>query len=367
MVKYPDSYHALTRFPTWDELNVRVGLGAAFDYLWIEQYTDALRATPVASHWIRDMLEDARCPEQFTVSVNVPNLGINTSTLLKVEDELEVLFRPKVDTSQIDPETKEHFQEPQGWQVVVIERDTIHYTGTHLIKVWRRYDGCIPGEQPIICYDEWRSWNSYVNIFLKLKESTKTIQKRLNALNSMHPNEERPTAASKKSTSGWRDEETEAEIIHIEVDSECDVEEYVNPQDTDPNFPAIPAYIYNKIDFTSLRSILPGMNAEVVTSTNFFGDLSSGQIEDFLKELTDAQANDLRSILPGVPLNILCMHGCAGAGKTWCMITIMRIMLAQGKKSLICSSTNAAVNNICIRLAQRDINDEFIKIRLHPE
>ena len=59
MVKYPDSYHALTRFPTWDELDVRVGLGAAFDYLWIEQYTDALQATPVASHWIRDMLEDA--------------------------------------------------------------------------------------------------------------------------------------------------------------------------------------------------------------------------------------------------------------------------------------------------------------------
>ena len=362
MTGYPDSYHTMTRFPNWNELNTRVGFGAVFDHLYIEQYADTLRATAVASHWVRDVPDDAECPRQFTVSLNVPSLGINASTLLKVEDELEILFCPKVDTSQIDPITKEHLKEPQGWEAVVIERDTIHHTGTLLVKVWRRYDGSIPQQQPIIHYPEWAPWNSYVNVYIKLIESTKTVRKRLNALNSMHPDEEFRSAKRKTAVDG----ETFGEIIHDEVDSEYGAES-TTAHDIDPNIPKVPAYIPKKFSFASLRSILLGLNANELSSSNFFGDLSPGQIESLLTGLTDAQKGDLRAILSSVPLNILAMHGCAGAGKTWCMITIIRIMLAQNKKSLVCSSTNAAVNNICNRFAQRDSNEEYVKIRLHPE
>src|SRR5450756_2038226 len=109
MAQFPDQYQALTRFPNWDEFTIRTVMGAALDHLWIEQFADALRSTPVLSHWVRDV-PDQKDPDQFTVSVNIPNLGINTSTLLKVEDELEIVFIPKVDTSKIDPLTKEYMK-----------------------------------------------------------------------------------------------------------------------------------------------------------------------------------------------------------------------------------------------------------------
>jgi hypothetical protein len=163
---------------------VRLGFSAALDHLWIEQYSDVLRSTPVASQWIDDYLGKA---EQYTVSLNIPNLGINASTLMKLEDEFEIVFEPKVDISKLDPETGEHLKEPLGWEAVVVERNTIQHSGTYLVKVFRRYDGSIPDPRPITSRPAWFKYNAFMNIFIRLKESTKTVKARLNALNSMHP------------------------------------------------------------------------------------------------------------------------------------------------------------------------------------
>jgi hypothetical protein len=69
------------------------------------------------------------------------------------------VFIPKVNTNTIGPVTKEQLKGPEpGWSAVIIERDTIGHTGTHLLKVSRRYFGSLRDEQPIILYAEWKKW-----------------------------------------------------------------------------------------------------------------------------------------------------------------------------------------------------------------
>jgi hypothetical protein len=183
MADHPDFFHAQKKFTSWNELNLREGWGTAFDHLWVEQYALLLRSTPIASQCVEDVKGKK---DNFTVSVTIPNLGVNVGTLLKVEDELEVVFVPKVDTNACD-ENGERLKEPERWPAVIVERDTINHSGTHLIKVSRRYFGSLPDEQQIISYDHWSKWCSYQNIYLRLKENAKTVKARLNALNMMHP------------------------------------------------------------------------------------------------------------------------------------------------------------------------------------
>jgi hypothetical protein len=57
---------------------MREGFGAAFDHSRIEQYTTILRSTPIPSQWIEDVPGDRK---QYTVSVNIPNLGVNVGNL----------------------------------------------------------------------------------------------------------------------------------------------------------------------------------------------------------------------------------------------------------------------------------------------
>jgi hypothetical protein len=98
------------------------------------------------------------------------------------------VFIPKVNTNTIGPVTKEQLKGPEpGWPAVIIERDTIGHTGTHLLKVSRRYFGSLRDEQPIILYAEWKKWIAYANIYLCLKQNAQTVKARLNAINIMHP------------------------------------------------------------------------------------------------------------------------------------------------------------------------------------
>ena len=344
MKGYPDFYNHMIKFHSWSQLHLREGWGTAFDHLWTEQYAVLLRSTPLASQWIHDVKgRKAR----YTVSVTIPDLGINASTLLKVEDELEIVFVPKVNTTLFD-ENGERLKEPNGWKGMIVERNLINHTGTHLLRVSRPYNDSVPDEQQIVSYDQWFKWCSYTTIYIRLLENTKTVKARLNALNMMAP-EVKASALSRPARNQWRNDETLQEILQYETH---DSEIYGSEQEIDQN---------------NLRSIFQGCNVDQPVSYNFLRDISSEEMDKILSSLTDAQREGIKQVLPDCPNGVLCIHGCAGAGKTTCMIAIMFLQLARNLKLLVCSSTNPATNNVCNRFADQDAEEEYLKIRLHPE
>jgi signal recognition particle GTPase len=84
---------------------------------------------------------------------------------------------------------------------------------------------------------------------------------------------------------------------------------------------------------------------------NFFEDLTDAQMDDILSRCTELQKKELREIAKKVPCGILPIVGAAGTGKTTVTIRLLRAALLRGKTALVCSSTNAAVNNIARRAA----------------
>jgi hypothetical protein len=59
-------------------------------------------------------------------------------------------------------------------------------------------------------------------------------------------------------------------------------------------------------------------------------------------------------VLKDAPCGIVAIHGCAGAGKTITLCTALNAMLAQGKKVIVASSTNQAINSIYIRFGEME-------------
>jgi hypothetical protein len=357
MAGYPDFFHAVRIFKDWDDLTLREGWATAFDHLWIEQFATRLRDTLIASQWVEDVPGKH---DQYTVSLSIPNLGTNISTLFKVEDELEVCFKPKVDINLLD-EKGERQVEPMGWKATVIERNSILHSGTHLLKVWRRYDGAIPDPQRVSSYPVYRAVQAFQLIYLRLMESAKTVKARLNALNKMHPNEKHPSLPYPPK-SQWENGEDAAEILAIEAESV-----YAASEIDEGGEKLTSLYVPNAWDSSNLRSIFVGMNVERQSNVNLLEGLSGGQIATIFKDLTPAQKNGLEAVLKQAPCGIVAMHGCAGAGKTITLCTALNAMLARGKKVIVASPTNQAVNNICVRFGEMEKEERYIKIRVHPE
>jgi hypothetical protein len=69
-----------------------------------------------------------------------------------------------------------------------------------------------------------------------------------------------------------------------------------------------------------------------------------------------------------VHLGILPILGAAGTGKTTVMLRLLKAALIGSKKTvLVCSSTNAAVKNICRSTEAQNSNEDYLYVRLHPE
>ena len=357
MAGYPDFFHAVRVFKDWNDLTLREGWATAFDHLWIEQFATRLRDTLIASQWVEDVPGKH---DQYTVSLSIPNLGTNISTLFKVEDELEVCFKPKVDINLLG-EKGERQVEPMGWKATVIERNSIVHSGTHLLKVWRHYDGAIPDPQRVSSYPVYRAGQTFQPIYLRLMESAKTVKARLNALNMMHPNAKHPSLPNPPK-SMWENGEDAAEILAIEAESVYAASD-MSAEDEKLTSPYVP----KAFDSSNLRSIFIGMNVERLYDVNLLEGLSEGQIATLFKDLTPAQKIGLEAVLKQAPCGIVAMHGCAGAGKTITLCTALNAMLARGKKVIVASSTNQAVNNICVRFGEMEREEKYLKIRVHPE
>jgi hypothetical protein len=337
MAMHKGEYAAKTSYDDWQDVTVRNGHAAVQESLVVQKYQELLRDIPVHSQWVQLNQDN---PDEYTVSITlptIPGLGKNAGNFIDEDDEIGVFFEPKP-TKVLHPITKEPIIPPASWNGMIVRPDELEVnTGTHVIRVWRHRDGAISDTRAIPAEKSWAKRCPYVPIYIQLKESTRTVRARLNALGLMHPR-----AAKRNQTpsdpAGACDAGDEAEtILNMVAGEEADEMEIG------------PAYVRKLIDYTRQRAIIVGHEVSEVKPYDFFETLSEEQNTEVLSKCTERQREALREIARSAPNGILPIVGAGGTGKTTFTIRLLRAAFLQGKTALVTSSTKAAVNNIAIR------------------
>jgi len=141
-----------------------------------------------------------------------------------------------------------------------------------------------------------------------------------------------------------------------------------------------------KEDLSPLLSVL--QSAVTTNSLNILRDAIEGKvasevrnaisdIKQSIKADVEASISDViesleavaESSVPNIQSNLDLLQGAAGTGKTTVVLRLLAAALTSSikKKVLVCSSTNAAVNNICRHAEAENANEDFLYVRLHPE
>jgi len=230
-------------------------------------------------------------------------------------------------------------------------------TGTHVIRVWRHRDGAVPDTRTIPAEKSWSKRCPYIPIYIQLKESTRTVRARLNALGRMHPR------AAKR----YQAPSDPADVIDAMDEAEMILNMVTGDEEDADEMEIGPAYVQKMIDYASQRAIIIGHEVPEVKPYDFFETLSEERITEVISKCTERQREELREIARSAPNGILPIAGAGGTGKTTVTIRLLRAALLQGKTALVTSSTNTAIDDIA-RCAAADMdNEEFLYVRVHLE
>ncbi|KAK0118003.1 hypothetical protein ONS95_012314 [Cadophora gregata] len=139
-----------------------------------------------------------------------------------------------------------------------------------------------------------------------------------------------------------------------------------NPDDEDVTMDDEDSVV-KPIDFTTQKSIVVGRELLELWHEDFFAGLSNEQIQRLMASCTAMQKQQLLAVARRVPCGVLPIVGSGGTGKTTVVIVLLMAVLERGKKPVVCSTTNAAVTNICKRAQMKNNADEYLFVRCHPE
>lgn len=349
MSNEPDKLAPQTKHLAWEDFAKRNVHAIGFEQSYIEEYCKQARSIKVPAQFVRsDDDEDTPYIVSFDLP-NLPTISRKLATFLTECDELELCFEP---FRSRDPETGQPCDDVKGWKGLMLGGDSLPgHSGTHVALVRRPiYDS-----REILSSTVWTSTTPYTAIYLKMKESTKTSRRQMTALAKLDP--KYLCQGAKFDTRHDGNGHSEIIIRHDEDNEDDDI----------PQNARIPLFVQRQVDASNLRSILLGHCVNELYFEDFFGDLTDAEIHGLLGPLSVRQRSDLLRVLRAVPNAILAIMGAAGTGKTTASIVIMMVFLAQSKRGIVASATNAAVNNIAQRAAAANTNDRYLFIRLHPE
>lgn len=193
-------------------------------------------------------------------------------------------------------------------------------------------------------------------IYLKLTECTETVRKRLNALNRMDP--ELPMEVSGIGSQMLGDETLKKMTIGPGGHE---------GRDGGDEGDSAAIYVAKLMDYANQRSILLGHDTEKIRHHDFFEHLTQEQIDQLLQSCTPKQREHLqdiaRKVLVWHPVN----PGCSWYRQDQYCAALAENYPNQSKTVLMCSSSNAAVNNICRRADAENATGAFLNGRRHPE
>lgn len=233
-------------------------------------------------------------------------------------------------------------------------------SGTHLAYVSRPWLGAIHDSTVVKSVEQWRKSAPYQPFYVLLKESKKTVKARINALRSLDP------ASIVKTTAEQRQEELEgAEIVYGHDDDEDGDGDH--PLDLESLLLEFNEDSKRKLEeLAEQKAIFAGHEVPNMWYDDMLHGLTEDQLTDVLSTCTPLQRVKLLVVARSTPCSILPTVGAGGTGKTTVLL-LLRAALLREKRPLICSTTNAAVNNVCRRAQADSTACEFLYVRVHPE
>lgn len=366
----PDYYALVYRCWHWEDFATRHAWSASLEHLWVNQYSERVRDRKIACQFVEIVPGKGSA---YYGSMVIPKVEVDIGTLMKVEDEFVVNFSNTVE-GRPHPITGEEQKDPPDWRAVVIDNGRIHHTGTILARIERRLNGEEWDPRPIQSQPQWSQNQRFETIYITIKESEKTVKARINAVSKFT---DPPQNVMKVEEDALEEVVEEMEDYNMEDDdadaeassyngSELDIVGPIEEPSNEPPLPSLGHYTPLIACYDKCKSVLMGCNVTKLTYDDWLEGLTKEQICDVLFTLTDAQRNDVLVILRKVPLSVLCIQGAAGLGKTWVLMVLTKLMMVRGELVLMCSSSNAAVNNFAKRFRPINNNAKLV-VRLHPE
>lgn len=361
MQTHPDQHPATITYTGWRDFIVRNAHGVAQEELYIDQYCKLARHVQIPAQFVCDNEND---PDEFIVSFvlpNVPAMSHKIGAFLSEEDELRVCFGPFRSTD----EEGRPCEDEAGWPAFLLSSNAIpNHTGTHCLRTRRKAFGTIVDREYIPAATVWSPHIEYKGIYLKLAESKKTTKKQLQALGHLDPDAKTSLSGAKYSLA---EDESLKDVTMRFSELSPNYDDDDNVDGDDARMGRLPPFVPKDIDVTRQRSIVLGRHIVNYTEDNLFGDLSQPEIDQILRSCTNQQRQDLNTLLRHSPCGITIVIGAAGTGKTTVTLRLIQLQLAQAKRGVVASSTNAAVNNICRRADAENLKESQLFVRLHPE
>ncbi|KAK8903790.1 hypothetical protein ACHAPF_011411 [Botrytis cinerea] len=403
MFPYPDFFPAVNHFPSWSNFAVRYFFGTVQEHLWINQYCEELRDTPIPARWYKK----PGCTKTFAISLTLPQLSIDRGTMLAAESELYVHFRPR------SAEERQPKGDTHGWEAFVEPNNLIHHDGNVLLTCSRTMHQNDDDTKFILADEAPNGTLSptkpFILVYLRVVEAETTVKARVRALiewDPDHPNSSPspPSPPPPPSPHEFFQGSSPGCSIPLEDDFDIDMSDTftkVVVEDTDPDVglygdeaehvvgpdaadndddePSFGQVVMESLGYghkpstrignrTAIRQVLLGNG--VYDSNQFFHknmtfDLSNNNLNFVFGGATDKQTIKLKSIVGNVPMGILPVIGPPGTGKTSMTISFIHCAILAKKKTLILSTTNAATTNIFKRMMEKLEDPEVLHVRLH--
>jgi hypothetical protein len=177
------SYLPQAQYKDWEDLALRNGHGAAQDFLYIDQISEALRNIPLAAQWVANHPTE---PSAYFVSITmpvVPNFPKTATSLIKPEHEVGIVFEPR---PVGEFQNGAPIPDVEGWRATFVG-DEFPHAGSHLIYIKHKYEGSEREPRVIPVVSSWHPRGPFHKIYVRYTEATKTVKARLNTWNEKHP------------------------------------------------------------------------------------------------------------------------------------------------------------------------------------
>ncbi|KAI9645201.1 hypothetical protein NHQ30_005935 [Ciborinia camelliae] len=323
---YPQEYRSVYVYDGWPDFSIRHFFGVSYETLWILQYAELLRNTPILAQFCGDSEDNV-----YYMSFILPSLSINGASLFTLEASVFVHFSKGVN-------------EQGGWEGTVIDSNRITHPGSHLMLVTRSLPG-LQNSAFDVRASKWSvddnpilpSETPLVTVFLQLGEPIKVMNARVSALAKWAP-------------------------------------QYRNP----PPSPLVfddPSIAFNNqtnhdSPYQYLREIFYGHGLQDHRKA-VYRDLTYGLSPDVVTTILTRcgyyEKKYLPRVLKSCLFGFLLVVGPAGTGKTTLTIVLIELALTAGKKVLIVSPSECASANICSKMTQTLINRNWLHVRLHSK
>ncbi|KAI9645206.1 hypothetical protein NHQ30_005940 [Ciborinia camelliae] len=328
-----DAFHSVFTYCGWPDFSIRNFFGTAQETLWIAQYAEMLRNTPIKAQFC-----GANNASIYFMSFLLPSLPIPGGPLFTLEASVFVHFRKN--PTLLIPKSKQAQKEAKeqgGWEGSMIETSRIQHPGSHLMLVTRSAEG-LPDSDYDVHAAIWRpnhdptlpSSTKLITVYLRLDESFKSVKARVNAISMWAP-DHKPPALPLES-----DEATMTFSHQTEFDSGMeDIERFT--QEEDDSLPSAlstlgyTAYMPPVHDFKLIRELLYGHGLQDHRKAEY-RDLTYGLPANVVTStLARCGADERRPrILKSCLLGILIVVGPAGTGKTTLTIVLIHLALRKG-------------------------------------